>query len=177
MKKFFLKTLLLLFLSQEVFATEIPQAVSKNFKNYFLIGSSSLNFIGLKVYDIALWAEDKNFSYEKKFAIFIRYNMNFSKEELAQRSIEEIERLHVLSEEERKDYLEQLRKIFNSVKKGDEKVAIFSPTQGVEMFYNNNLSGKITNPRLARLFVDIWLDEKGSYPKVTKEILGCCAKQ
>ena len=172
MKNFILKTLIFLFLSSKVFAAEVPQVVAKNFQTPFLIGSSRLNFIGFKVYDIALWSEDKNFSYNKKFAIFIRYDMNFSKEDLAKKSIEEIERLHVLSSEERKNYLMQLTKIFSSVKKGDEKLAIFSPNQGVEMFYNNNSTGKLTNPKLAKLFVDIWLDEKGSYPKVTREILG-----
>jgi hypothetical protein len=172
MKKLLLKTLIFLFLSSSVFAAEIPQVVAKNFQTPFLIGSSSLHFIGFKVYDIALWSEDKNFSYNKKFAVFIRYNMNFSKEDLAKKSIEEIEKLHVLSSQERENYLTQLTKIFTSVKKGDEKLAIFSPNQTVEMFYNNNLTGKISNPKLARLFIDIWLDEKGSYPKVTREILG-----
>jgi hypothetical protein len=172
MKIFFLKTLIFCFLSSNIFASEIPQVVAKNFQTPFLIGSSSLHFIGFKVYDIALWSEDKNFSYEKKFAIFIRYNMNFSKEDLAKKSIEEIEKLHVLNKEERKNYLVELTKIFSSVKKGDEKVAMFLPGKGVEMFYNGKLNGKITDPKLARLFVDIWLDEKGSYPKVIKAILG-----
>ncbi|MBU6339516.1 MAG: chalcone isomerase family protein [Rickettsiales bacterium] len=172
MKKFVLKTLIFLFLNNSIFAAEISQVVSKNFQSHFLIGSSRLNFIGLKVYDIELWSEDEIFSYNKKFAILIRYNMNFSKEDLAKKSIEEIERLHVLSNEEHRDYFTQLTKIFRSVKKGDEKLAIFSPNQGVEMFYNNNSTGKVTNLKLARLFVDIWLDEKGSYPRVTREILG-----
>ncbi len=172
MKKLLLKTLIFCFLSCSVSAVEIPQVVLKNFEKPFLIGSSTLNFIGFKVYDIALWSENKNFSYEKKFTVFIRYNMNFSKESLAKKSIEEIEKLHVLSEEERQNYLVQLTRIFSSVKKGDEKMAMFLPGQGVEMFYNGNLSGKITDQKLARLFIDIWLDEKGSYPKVTREILG-----
>jgi hypothetical protein len=172
MKKLLLKTLIFLFLSQNLFASEIPQIVAKKIENPFLIGSSSLHFIGFKVYDIALWSENKNFSYDKKFAIFIRYNMNFSKEDLAKKSIEEIERLHVLSDEKRKNYLTQLAKIFRSVKKSDEKVALFLPNQGVEVFCNGNLSGKITDPEFAKLFVNIWLDEKSSYPKVTRDILG-----
>ena len=172
MKKLLLKTLIFFFLSSSIFAAEIPPIVKKNLQTPFLIGASSLHFLGFKVYDIALWSEDKNFSYEKKFAIFIRYNMNFSKEDLAKKSIEEIEKLHVLSEEERKNYLVQLTKIFSSVKKGDKKMAMFFPDKGVEMFYNGKLNGKIADPKLARLFVDIWLDEKGSYPKVTREVLG-----
>jgi hypothetical protein len=172
MKKLLLKTLIFFFLSCGVSAAEIPQVVLKNLKIPFLIGSSRLHFMGLKVYDIALWSEDKNFSYEKKFAIFIHYNMSFSKEDLAKRSIEEIEKLHVLREEESKNYLAQLTKIFSSVKKGDEKMAMFLPGIGVEMFYNGKPNGKVTDLKLARLFIDIWLDEKGSYAKVTREILG-----
>ena len=51
-------------------------------------------------------------------------------------------------------------------------MALFVPNQGVEMFYNGKLNGKISDQKLARLFVDIWLDERGSYPKVTRKILG-----
>ena len=40
------------------------------------------------------------------------------------------------------------------------------------MFYNNELIGVILDPKLSRLFVDIWLDERGSYPKLTRKILG-----
>jgi hypothetical protein len=60
MKNFILKTLIFLFLSSKVFAAEVPQVVAKNFQTYSLIGSSRLNFVGFKVYDIALWSEDKN---------------------------------------------------------------------------------------------------------------------
>ncbi len=172
MKKISYSFLFFLFFLAQVQAAEISPAISQNLAPSYLIGDSDLNFYGLKVYHIALWSVEKKFSYDKKFAVQIRYNMNFSKEKLAQRSINEIERIHVLSSQEKEDYLIALKKIFSSVKKGDEKVALFIPNQGVEMFYNGKLSGKISDQKLARLFVDIWLDERGSYPKVTQKILG-----
>lgn len=152
-------------------AGEIPQVVAKNFDQPFLIGFDQLKFWGLKVYDIALWSEDAKFSYDKKFAIQIHYNMNFDREELAKKSLEEIELLHDLSASTKVSYLQQLTNIFHSIKKGDEKIALFSPKEGVLMFYNNELIGKISDKKLARLFVDIWLDERGSYPKITKKLL------
>ncbi|MBU6140009.1 MAG: chalcone isomerase family protein [Proteobacteria bacterium] len=172
MKKIRYSFLFFWFFAAQIQAAEMSSTVSQNLEPAYLIGDSDLNFLGLKVYHLALWSEAQKFSYDKKFAIQIRYNMNFSKEDLAKKSIEEIERLHVLSAQDKENFLAELKKIFSSVKKGDEKVAIFTPNQGVEMFYNGKLNGKISDQKLARLFVDIWLDERGSYPKVTKKILG-----
>ncbi len=153
-------------------STEIPSTIGNSFNQPFLVGSATLGFLGLKVYDISLWSEGVGFSYNKSFAIRIKYNMNFSRENLAQRSITEIKRLHELSAEEETKFLESLKTIFHSVKKGDEKIAVFIPSKGVSMFYNGKLTGQISDLKLSRLFVDIWLDEKGSYPKVTNKILG-----
>lgn len=144
----------------------------KEFQNSYLIGSSNLYFLGLKVYQISLWSESEKFSYDQKFAIQISYNMNFSKEELAQRSIEEIKRFEILNQKQEIEYYNQLIAIFSNIKKSDEKIAIFDPQKGVELFHNHKLNGKITDSKLARLFVDIWLNEKNSYPKVTRKLLG-----
>jgi len=153
-------------------STKIPEAIHELFEQSFLVGSATLKFLGIKVYDISLWSEEVGFSYEKRFAIYIKYNMNFSGEDLAQRSVTEIKRLHELSKQEESSYRESLKKIFSSVRKGDEKIAFFIPSQGVIIFHNGEPAGKISDPKLSRLFVDIWLDERSSYPKITKAILG-----
>ncbi len=154
------------------FAGEIPVPVQKNLSAYNLIGAAPMKFMGLKVYDAALWSENKEFSYDRRFAIHIKYNMSFIKENLAERSIDEIEETHDLSSRERREYLEKLNEIFVNIKKGDEKVALFDPKNGVTLFYNNQKIGEISSLKFARLFVDIWLDEKGSHPKVTQKLLG-----
>ncbi len=169
------KTLIVLFLIffvSKAFALEAPLPVLKNFKSDNLIGKSELKYFGLKVYDINLWCEKPKFSYDAKFAIHISYNMNFSKEELAKRSIKEISRNHILSASEQKNYYQKLLEIFSDIKKGDEKVAVFIPQKGVEIYHNNQLIGQISNLKFARLFIDIWLDERGSFPQVTKKLLG-----
>lgn len=151
---------------------KIPNSIQNVLQKPVLIGSSELRFLGLKVYDIFLWSEDTTFSYEKIFAIQIKYNMNFSRDDLAKRSLVEIKRLHKLSAQQESAYPEQLKSIFSSVKKGDEKIAVFTPSKGVSMLYNDKFIGEISDLKLARFFVDIWLDEKGSYPKITKKLLG-----
>ena len=150
----------------------IPPCLQNIIKDPAIVGSSEFKFFGIKVYDIFLWSENKNFSYNKIFAIQIKYKMNFGREDIVKRSISEIKSLHKISSDEEIIYTKQLTAVFNSVKKGDEKIAIFLPSDGVLIFHNNKLSGKISDLKLARLFVDIWLDENGSYPKITKKLLG-----
>ncbi len=153
-------------------SVEIPVAIRNSFDSPFLVGSEKLKFLGMKVYNISLWSEVPEFSYEEPFAIHIKYNMSFSREDLVQKSIIEIEKLHKLNREEKIIYKESLNKTLCPVKKGDEKVAIFIPSKGVKMFHNNELTGIISDPKFSRLFIDIWLDERGSYPKITKKIKG-----
>lgn len=172
MKKPLHNFLFLLFFIQPAFAQTTPATIANNLNPSFLIGETDLKTLGRKVYHIALWSEAKNFSYDKKFAIHIVYNMDIAKSDLVKKSMVEIGRLHPLSDQEKQSYSTQLEKIITPVKKGDEKVNLFIPSQGVETFYNGKPSGKISDPKLARLFVDIWLDARGSYPEVTKKILG-----
>ena len=154
-------------------SAEIPTIVQKSFEQPSLVGFATLKFLGVKkVYDISLWSEGAGFSYEKKFAISILYNMNFAKDDLIARSLSEIKRLHKISAEEESSYVQQLGEIFRNVKNGDRKVAFFTPNQGVTMYHNDQKTGKISDPKFARLFVDIWLDERGSYPEVTRKIIG-----
>lgn len=154
------------------YATKIPPSIQKVLESPFLVGSAKLKFLGMKVYDIELWSSASQFSYEKPFAIRIEYNMSFTREDLAKRSIVEIKRLHQLTKDEENSYQKQLLAIFHSVRKGDEKLAFFDPEQGASMIYNGRKIGEISDLKLARLFVDIWLDQRSSYPEVTKKILG-----
>lgn len=168
--------LALFFLSNQSFADDslqIANHIKKNFSSYHLIGSNNLTVFGFKVYQISLWCEGEGFSYDKKFAINIKYQRDFSVDSLVERSIEEIKRINAVTDEKQlADYRKQLTKIFIPVKSGDVKTAIYSKKEGVALFFNGELVGKISDPKLARYFVDIWLSDKSSYPKMTNAILG-----
>ncbi len=138
-----------------------------------LIGQYDLKVYSFNVYNIKLFSEDQKFSYQKKFAIEIIYKINFSKENLVKRTIQEIARIQNISNKnELIVYEGEFNKIFLDVKKGDSKVAIFSPQKGVDLFLNHHLVGSINDLKLARYFVDIWLSKNSSYPQMTSTILG-----
>lgn len=166
-------SLILLFTNIKAYGQEIHKEILQNLVSPNLIGQYDLKVVGLNVYNIKLWSQNKNFSYNDKFAIEINYKMNFSRENLVKRSIEEIKRIQNITDENQLTvYHWEFMKIFLDVKKGDCKVLVFIPQKGVELFYNHKSVGKITEPKLARYFVDIWLSKNSSYPKMTKTILG-----
>jgi len=165
--------LILLFTNNKLYGQDIHHEITQNLVSPNLIGQYDLKVYGLNVYNIKLWSQNKKFSYENKFAIEINYKMNFSQENLVKRTVEEIKRIqNITDQNELIVYHREFMKIFLEVKKGDCKVAVFSPQKGVELFYNHKSVGKITKPKLARYFVDIWLSKNSSYPKMTKTILG-----
>lgn len=164
-------TLLFFLILNGAFANDAAlKFLQKSIKNPKLIGQTNLRFWGLKIYHIALFGQKKQFSYDQKFAINIKYNMAFDKEELVERSILEIKRTYQISDIEEKNITKKLNEIFVNVKKGDEKTAFFDPNKGVLLYFNAKLVGKITNLDLARKFIDIWLSNKSSYPDISREI-------
>lgn len=166
-------SLMLLITNSKVYGQNIHDEIIQNLVLPNLIGEYNLKVIGLNVYNIKLWSQNKKFSYDNKFAIEINYKMNFSRDNLVKRTIEEIKRIQNITDQNQLIvYHREFMKIFLDVKKGDCKVAIFTPQKGVELFFNHKSVGKITEPKLARYFVDIWLSKNSSYPKMTKTILG-----
>lgn len=168
----FIFVFLLLFNANKAFADVVPKEIIKEISSPILIGKSQLKFFGFEIYEIALWGEKSEFSYTQKFAIKINYKKNFDKESLVERSIKEMKRVNFLTEDEERFYRSELNRVFLGVKKGDSKTALYLPQNGVLLFHNSEFVGKISDQKLARRFVDIWLHEKSSYPEITKELIG-----
>ena len=146
--------------------------ILNSINNPKLIGKSQLSFFGLKIYDIALWSEDDKFSYKKKFAINIKYKRNITKKELIDRSITEIKKTYEITNLEEKKYHQKLSKIFVNISEDDQKTVIFNPKIGVKLYFNSKLLGEIKDLDFARKFVDIWLSDESSYPKISKKLTG-----
>ena len=144
-----------------------------DFDDLELIGKTSINFLGFKLYDIELKGEKAEFSYNQKLVIKINYNKNFSKKELIDTSIDEICRINSLKKKEIKGlYKSRFEQLFVDVKKGDEKIAIYDPNFGLELYYNGQLTGKINDVVFAKRFIDIWLSDKARFKKVRTILVG-----
>ena len=143
--------------------------------NYKYCNSHKFTFLLLKVYDVYLCADKKEyFSAEKifktNFSVIINYDMNFDKEELSISSIEEISRYYQKDEKTLKNYYNQLMQIFPNVKKTDWIEAKFNKQGSVNFYHNNRFSGKIKDPEFSEIFLNIWLHKNNKYQKMIKDL-------
>ena len=183
-KKIFLKLITIFFISllskNYAFAQQISQEnfvnfseINENLSKPSRLGVHNLAVWGFKVYNIQLLSETKKFSYQNKFAIVINYQRDFAKNNLIEKSIEEIARINEIKDLNLlKIYKNKLEEIFLDVKKGDRKTAFFDPKNGVKLYFNGKFVGEIKDLIFAKRFVDIWLSDKSSYPQMTSAILG-----
>ncbi len=183
-KNFFLKLVIIFLMNflckNYVFAQEVFQEnfsnfseINQNFSKPSRLGSHNLKVWGFKIYNIQLLSETKNFSYQNKFAIIINYQRDFAKKDLIQKSLEEISRINDIKDANLvKTYQKKLEEIFFDVKEGDRKTAFFDPKNGVKLYFNGKFAGEINDLIFAKRFIDIWLSDKSSYPKMTQDILG-----
>jgi hypothetical protein len=68
-------------------------------------------------------------------------------------------------------YLPILLKIWPDIEEGDSLSLYVNNNKSV-FYFNNNLIGEINQPEFSQLFLDIWLSEKTSEPKLRLELLG-----
>ena len=161
--------------AQEIFQQNLSNfpEINENFSKPSRLGSHNLKVWGFKIYNIQLLSEKKQFSYQNKFAIIINSQRDFVKKDLIQKSLEEISRINDINDETLlKNYQKKLEEIFFDVKKGDRKTAFFDAKNGVKLYFNGKFAGEINDLVFAKRFIDIWLSDKSSYPKMTQDILG-----
>lgn len=129
---------------------------------------------GFEVYDARLWTRpgfDPQRLAEHAFALELVYLRRLQGSAIAQRSVEEMQRLRALAAGQREQWQERLRQLFPDVSAGDRLTGVHWPGRGAEFWHNGRWIGQIEDTRLASLFFGIWLDEKTSEPGLRAQML------
>jgi len=135
------------------------------------VGTGELTWWGIKVYDATLYARDGSYHPDHPHAIRITYQMKFSREQLARKSLEEIERIFGDQPDRRAMYRE-LQTVFRNVIPGEHILGIHYPGQGAKFYSEGVLLGRIEDARLAVAFFSIWLDPGTKEPGLRAQMLG-----
>ena len=135
-------------------------------------GTGRLRFLGFRVYDARLWITGQRFDSTQPFALGMKYAMEFSAEQIAKQSIEEIKRVTTGADASHDDWNERMKRVFPNVKAGDELVGANIPGVGARFFYNGRLVGEIADPAFAHAFFSIWLDPRTREPALRAALLG-----
>jgi hypothetical protein len=170
------KRFLLLFLScalaTQTFAfTQAPQNLVGYVGNKPPIGSGTVTLLHIKLYDLTVWAKANHWSWNTTFILQLKYARNFTRDEIVDASIEEINRVNSLDDSTKSQYRKILENIFPDVKEGDSISAVYSPNKPLLFYYNNNKVGVINNADLAHKFLDIWLGDQTRDPELRDNIL------
>lgn len=148
-------------------AADLPQAR--------LQGSGRLRFLGLRIYDIRLWAGASPVGAQwagVPLALELEYARSLDGAQIAERSLVEMRRQAEPAADTAERWLAAMKKMFPDVREGDRITGLNVPGQGVRFFHNGALRGEVRDAEFARLFFGIWLSPRSSEPALRESLLG-----
>lgn len=154
-------------------AREAPAEVSALAPDLRLRGTGTYRWLGLKVYDAALWtpgAAREDFA--RPLALMLRYARSLKGSAIAERSVEEIENLGLGSAERRRAWGVAMAKLFPDVVEGTTLTGVHLPGRGARFFHDGRPLGEIADAEFSHAFFSIWLDAKTGAPALRAALLG-----
>lgn len=171
-QKMMLVLLAVLVLASPAFAAARPselQGIAKSAQPY---GHARLTRYFFHVYDVELWTDAREWSYESSFALTVTYAMSFSAQDLAASTLEEVRHVTEVSAQEEKRFGVYLARAYVPVKSGDRISALYTPPDKVSFYLNGDMTTSIEDKEFSRAFFDIWLSQKTSEPSLRAGLLG-----
>ncbi len=149
-----------------------PHAIDSVIKAQAPYGQGKLSKLFIKIYDATLWTDAKEWSMDSLFALNIKYDVEIDNDDLADRSIEEMQHVAEIPKDKIEPYRAELTKVFPNVKKGDTITALFDPKKGITFFHNDKAKSTIKDLDLAKRFISIWFAPNTTEPKLRLALLG-----
>ncbi len=137
-----------------------------------LLGQGQLRWMGLRVYDSSLWVLGDAWSFDRAFALDIRYAMDIKGRDITRRSLAEMRRLGFDDPVKLKRWEQAMERLFPDIRPGDRLVGVHLPGREARFYSQDRLLGAIPDPEFARAFFSIWLDERTSESALRARLLG-----
>lgn len=137
-----------------------------------LVGKGQLRWWGFRVYEASLWAPDGDYRPgTTPYALEIRYQRDFSAEEIIDTTADELERLEYPTEQITR-WTAELHGIFPDIRQGDRLIGLNRP-DGPTLFYSSEASlGSVADPAFGPAFFAIWLDPRARQDALRHQLLG-----
>ena len=108
----------------------------------------------------------------KPLALELRYLRKFDGEDIARRSLDEMQRVGPIAPEQAALWLRTMTQAFPDVQRGDRLTGIYEPGVGVRFLHNGRTTANVRDPQFAQRFFAIWLGPKSSEPALREALLG-----
>ena len=162
-------SLLLVFQAAPVFASDF---VRKHIPDAEFVGEGRLTYLFFDVYDAALYAPGGDWNEGEPLALSLSYLRDISGKQIADRSLEEMDRLGMQDKERLNEWYNDMIRIFPDVDDETNLTGVYT-SDGETIFYKNNENiGSVEDPLFGKYFFDIWLNVDTSAPDLRKKLLG-----
>jgi hypothetical protein len=152
-----------------------PVAVAEQLPEARLAGEGDLRWFGIKVYTAQLWVGRPGLRLDRlasaPFALELRYATGLKGSAIAERSLQEMERMGYGDAQRRGRWLDAMKKLFPDGARGDRLTGVHEPGRGARFFHNDRPIGGVDDPDFARAFFAIWLDERTVAPALRESLL------
>ena len=161
--------------SRDQTAPSLPASMNGLDHPLVLRAQSRYSFLGFDVYDASLWtATDFNpaLSENQTLALELHYLRNFSGQDIAKRSLQEMRKQVRISSEQEQQWMKQMLRVFPNVRQGDRLLGVHRAGQSAAFWHNGKPVGEIADAAFARQFFGIWLSPKTSAPALRQALIG-----
>ena len=152
-----------------------PPEVQAEFPGAQALGSATLRFLGLAIYEARLWVQsgfNASMYAQCPLALELNYFRNLSGALIAERSLKEMRRQGPLSDERQQAWLQAMVLAFPDVKAGDRITGLHTPGVGARFWFNGQSRPALNDPDFSRTFFGIWLSDATSEPLMRNQLLG-----
>ena len=153
----------------------VPPELTGELNGARLQGSGNMRFLGLHIYDARLWVGAQPVTGEWSalpFALELQYARSLKGEQIAERSLKEMQRQGEIPEIAAERWLGNMKQLFPDVNAGDRITGLNVPGGGARFFVNGSFRGEPREADFARLFFGIWLSPRTSEPALRETLLG-----
>ena len=147
------------------------QAEQEGFQSPKLIGQGTLKVLMWEVYNLRLFTDGTPFSWKNKFMLEFDYSRELKKEHVIDASLNEFKLQPNVTDKDIKAWEVYLEQVIKSVQKGNKATVQWVPEGQIIFHYEGSKPGTIENEKFARAFLNIWLGEKTSRPKLRNQLL------
>lgn len=157
-------------------ATFISSAQADEMSNYVpdakLVGKGEYHKLVWDVYTAKLYAPGGVYEKGQPLALSLSYHMEIDGSDIAEKSIEEMQKQAPLDPKQQLEWQALMEKIFPDVNDTTVLTGILTKDGKTIFLHNGKFAGKIDDKEFGRRFFDIWLGAKTSDNKLTQQLLG-----
>ena len=135
------------------------------------VGQAELQVLWFDIYEARLLNPEGIYSGSGgKMMLTLDYKRRISVEDLLDETEFQIKRFARPSDI--RGWLSQLEAFWVTVKKGDQLAFYIDAQGGGHFFFNQKWIGVINEPDFSQAFINIWLSDQSSYPRLAKRLRG-----